>query len=139
MTPEQQLLLACASLAALTFLVGFRLLYVRIGEMKARRISPESVALSAQAGERYEDTRASDNFKHLYEQPVLFYALCGLALAAGSIPGWLPMAAWAYVGLRIMHTLIQCSYNRVLHRFYVFITSFLLLLAMWIGFALSVI
>jgi hypothetical protein len=139
MTPAEQLILACACLATLTFLVGFRLLFVRIGEMKANRISPQSVALSAQAGERYEDTRASDNFKHLFEQPVLFYALCALAIASATIPFWLPMAAWAYVALRAVHSLIQCSYNRVMHRFYVFMTSFLLLFAMWIAFALSAI
>jgi hypothetical protein len=139
MTDTQHLILACSALALLTFLVGFRLLFVRIGEMKARAISPQSVALSGQAADRYQDTRASDNFKHLFEQPVLFYALCALAVASASIPGWLPLAAWTYVALRVLHSLIQCSYNRVMHRFYVFITSFLLLLAMWIGFALGAI
>jgi len=139
MTPDQQLVLACACLATLTFLVGFRLLFVRIGEMKVRGIAPQSVALSGQASDRYEDTRASDNFKHLFEQPVLFYALCALAIASATVPSWLPMAAWAYVALRVVHTIIQCSYNRVMHRFYVFMTSFLLLFAMWIGFALSAI
>lgn len=138
MSYAQHLILACSALATLTFLVGLRLLAVRIAEMKARGISPQSVALSAQAGERYEDTRASDNYKHLFEQPVLFYALCALALASGGIPGWLPIAAWAYVALRLIHSLIQCSSNRVMHRFYVFMTSFLLLFGMWIGFALSV-
>ena len=71
-------------------------------------------------------------------RPVICYALCALAIASQTIPGWLPMAAWAYVGLRSVHTLIQCSYNRVMHRLLVFMASFLLLFAMGIGFALSV-
>lgn len=139
MTPTQQLLLACTALATWTFLIGFRLLFVRIGEMKANRIAPQSVALSGQAADRYEDTRASDNFKHLFELPVLFYALCALAVGSGTIPSWLPIAAWGFVALRVIHSLIQCSYNRVMHRFYVFIAGYLLLFAMWIGFGLSLV
>ncbi|MEN1729482.1 MAG: MAPEG family protein [Pseudomonadota bacterium] len=137
MTPSQQLILACASLATLTFLVGFRLMFVRVGEMKSRRIHIQSVALSAQSAAAYEDTRASDNYKHLFEQPVLFYALCAMAVASSNIPGWLTIGAWAYVALRVIHTFIQCGYNKVMHRFYAFVASYLLLFAMWIGLAIS--
>ena len=53
------------------------------------------------------------------------------------MPGWLPAAAWLFVALRIAHSAIQCSYNRVMHRFAVFLAGFALLGAMWAGFALS--
>ena len=48
-----------------------------------------------------------------------------------------PAAAWLFVALRIAHSAIQCSYNRVMHRFAVFLAGFALLGAMWAGFALS--
>jgi hypothetical protein len=43
-----------------------------------------------------------------------------------------------YVGLRALHSLIHVSYNRVVHRFLVYVASTLLLFAMWIAWVLSV-
>ena len=137
MAPQQHLVAACAALATLTFVVGLRMLAVRIAEMRARLIPPQAVALSAERVKRLEDSRASDNYNHLFELPVLFYALCAIALATTHVPGWLPAAAWLFVGLRIVHSAIQCSYNRVMHRFTVFLAGFALLATMWVGYALS--
>ena len=134
---EQHLVAACAALAILTFAVGLRMLGVRVAEMRARRIPPQAVALSAERVKRLEDSRASDNYNHLFELPVLFYALCAIALATTHVPGWLPAAAWLFVGLRIVHSAIQCSYNWVMHRFTVFLAGFALLATMWVGYALS--
>ena len=86
---------------------------------------------------RSNDSRASDNYNHLFELPVLFYVLCALAIATRHVPAWLPAAAWLFAALRIAHSGIQCSYNRVMHRFSVFLAGFLLLGAMWAGYALS--
>ncbi|HZX23670.1 MAG TPA: MAPEG family protein [Woeseiaceae bacterium] len=135
MEPVTSLVAACCALALLTFVVGIRMLYVRIGEMRRRGIGPQDVALSGQRAERLEDTRASDNYNHLFELPVLFYALAGLALATGHVPGWLAYAAWLFVALRVVHSLIQCTYNRVMHRFGVFVAGYGLLLVMWLAFA----
>jgi hypothetical protein len=57
--------------------------------------------------------------------------LC-IALVAngGSTPGFVT-AAWAYVALRSLHSLIHVTYNRVMHRFLVYVASTLLLFAMW--------
>jgi hypothetical protein len=64
--------------------------------------------------------------------------LC-IALAAngGSTPGFVA-AAWAYVGLRALHSLIHVTYNRVVHRFLVYVASTLLLFGMWIAFFLRI-
>lgn len=132
-----QLILACSALALLTFIVGLVMLSVRTKVMKAERIHPQAVALSGQRSEKLKDTRASDNFNHLFELPVLFYALCGLAIASGQIPSWLPVAAWLFVLLRVIHSIIQCTNNTVMHRFYVFALGYLLLAGMWIGFAIQ--
>ena len=57
------------------------------------------------------------NHNHLLEQPTLFYAIC-LTLAlmefGSGINLWL---AWAYVGLRVLHSLIQATVNVVRWRF----------------------
>ena len=70
------------------------------------------------------------NYNHLMEQPTIFYAVA-LALAIGGMGGGLnAQLAWAYVGLRIIHSLIQVTVNRVLWRFGVFALASLALLAL---------
>jgi len=70
------------------------------------------------------------NYNHLMEQPTVFYAVA-LALAIGGMGGGLnAQLAWAYVGLRILHSLIQVTVNRVMWRFVVFALASLALLAL---------
>ena len=60
------------------------------------------------------------NYMHLMEQPTLFYAVVlALALAGDRDPGTLAFA-WAYVGLRIVHSLVQATVNVVKYRFLLF-------------------
>ena len=72
----------------------------------------------------------SHNYMHLMEQPTIFYAIV-LTLAlrgmAQPINLWL---AWGYVGLRILHSLIQCTSNIVKYRFPVFALASLCLLGL---------
>ena len=60
------------------------------------------------------------NYNHLMEQPTLFYAVA-LALAiAGLGGGFNAILAWSYVGLRVVHSLVQATVNIVRYRFAVF-------------------
>jgi len=138
LNPTQSLIAACAAMVLLTGLVGLKMLQARVAEMRRRRIHPQAVALSAQRVQRLEDTRASDNYSNLLELPVLFYVLCLAAIATQHIPGWLPAFAWLFVGTRVLHSVIQCTYNKVMHRFYVFLAGFFLVAALWLAFVVSI-
>lgn len=60
------------------------------------------------------------NYNHLMEQPTIFYAVA-LTLAIASMGGGVnAQLAWAYVILRVIHSLIQATVNRVLFRFITF-------------------
>ena len=73
---------------------------------------------------------AADNYNHLMEQPTVFYAVA-LALAIGGLGGGLnTQIAWAYVALRILHSIVQATVNRVMWRFGVFALASLALLAL---------
>lgn len=137
MTNQEHIVLAAASLVLLTFLVAIRMLYVRVKEMKASRVHPQAVALSSERKEKLKDSRASDNYNHLFELPVLFYALCACALATSHIPNWLVVCAWVFVLLRVVHSGIQCTYNKVMHRFYVFLAGLFCIVGTWTAFVLS--
>jgi hypothetical protein len=119
------------AMALLTFAVWLRMYFIRIGEMRRLRIHPQSVATSAKASERLVDTRAADNFRNLFELPVLFYVALGIAFAIGAVDLPLLALAWLFVVLRIAHSAIQCSYNRVMHRFAVYAAGGFVLWAIW--------
>ena len=61
-----------------------------------------------------------DNYNHLHEQPVIFYALCVYTHLVGVWDGLNVGLAWAYVAIRIVHSLIQVTTNFVPLRFAVF-------------------
>jgi hypothetical protein len=139
MTPTVQLAAACLALVLLTFAVGVRLLYVRTMEMRAKRVHPQAASTSIQMAAKLQNVQAADNFRNLFETPVLFYALAAVAIASGYTPAWLALGAWLYVGLRAVHSVIHCSYNRVMHRFAAFGASFLLLVCLWISFIVGLV
>ncbi|MEM9668352.1 MAG: MAPEG family protein [Pseudomonadota bacterium] len=72
----------------------------------------------------------ADNYNHLMEQPTVFYALMLFAATTGGQSSLLNTLAWTYVGLRIVHSLIQATFNRVMVRFMFFLISSLVLIAM---------
>jgi hypothetical protein len=131
--------LVATSFAMLVLVVGVGLcLYLRrVAEMRRKRIHPQAVALSAQMAAVAEDTRASDNFRNLFEIPVLFYALVAVAIGVGHTPGWLVNGAWVFVALRYLHSFIQCTYNRVMHRLPAFMAGFVVLVVLWVAFFLT--
>ena len=65
----------------------------------------------------------ADNYNHLMEQPTVFYAIV-LALAVlGAATETTVFAAWVYVGLRVIHSLVQALINKIELRFALFFLS----------------
>jgi hypothetical protein len=80
----------------------------------------------------------ADNYNHLMEQPTIFYATALTLAVAGQGDGLNALLAWGYVGLRIVHSLVQASVNAIMVRFSIFMISSLVLLALAIHAALAV-
>ena len=119
------------AMVLLTAIVAGVMYRRRIGEMRARRIHPQKLATSAQTAGALEDTRASDNFRNLFEAPVLFYAAV-LTIHSAQLTGTACLVlAWLFVAVRIVHSSIHCTYNRVMHRFAAFVTSLGVLWILW--------
>ena len=130
LAPMQSILLPGFALAVLTFLVWCRLYVERLGQMKRERIHPQAVASSAQMAAKLQDTRAADNFRNLFELPVLFYFAIAVAVQTGQGGALVLGLAWAFVALRVVHSAIHCSYNKVMHRFTVYVLGALCLWAL---------
>ena len=71
-----------------------------------------------------------DNYNHLMEQPTIFYALMFYIALTGGESGLMGYLAWAYVILRVIHSLVQITSNKVMVRFAVFTLSTLVLIVM---------
>ena len=126
-------------MAALTFVVWLRMYFMRVGEMKRERIHPQAVALSAQMAERLKDTRAADNFRNLFELLALFYLALVVAVQSGQVTAITLSLAWLFVALRILHSAIHCSYNKVYQRFYAYFAGGVVLWLLWAALAFGLI
>ena len=71
--------------------------------------------------------RAADNYNHLFEQPVAFYAVTLAIALINSIDLLMMQLAWAFVTLRIIHSLVQLTFNLVLVRFMIFLIGWLII------------
>jgi hypothetical protein len=79
------------------------------------------------------------NYVHLMEQPTIFYAIV-LALVLMGFDHWINLwLAWAYVGFRILHSILQATVNVVRFRFLLFLLSTLCLIALTIHAAIFLI
>ena len=72
----------------------------------------------------------ADNYNHLMEQPTLFYAVALTLAMLGAGDGVNAGLAWAYVALRIAHSLVQATVNIITLRFWIFMVGSLVLLAL---------
>jgi hypothetical protein len=89
------------------------------------------VATSAQVAAKLTDSQAADNFRNLFELPVLFYLALVVAVQTAQV-GMVTLAlAWAFVALRVGHSAIHCTYNKVIHRFYVYFVGGVALWTLW--------
>lgn len=130
------ILLPLLTMVFLTFAVWVYLFALRIPEISRKKIDPEDLKDRAEAHKLMTvSAAASNNLKNLFELPVLFYVGAMLAVLLLIQDAMLVRLAWGFVILRIVHSIVHCTYNRVMHRFLVYLVSSLFLLLMWIRLA----
>ena len=129
------ILIPVVALVAWTLVVMVWMAVSRFREFRRLGITPHTIPDGARGVDLEGKAAAqaqwkSHNYNHLMEQPTIFYAIA-LTLAlmdfGGGINYWL---AWGYVGLRIIHSLIQCTVNVVRYRLPVFALASLCLLGL---------
>lgn len=100
---------------------------IRRSHMKLDRAAPRGTQMATlPAHIRWK----ADNYNHLFEQPTVFYAVAlGMALI-GDASRTSVVLAWAYVALRIVHSLWQATRNIIEVRFGLFVLSSLVLIAL---------
>ena len=80
----------------------------------------------------------ADNYNHLHEAPTLVYSVAIVLAIIAQGDGFNTTLAWAYVGLRVAHSIVQATFNRVIIRFGLFALSSLVLIALILHAAIAV-
>ncbi len=78
------------------------------------------------------------NYNHLHEAPTIFYAVAIVLAIIGQGDGINTLIAWAYVGLRIAHSIVQATVNKVALRFALYALSSIALMALILHAGLAV-
>ncbi len=117
---------------ALTMFAVFRMAYLRFTAAKSGEINPRYFKIYTGYEEPEHLRVISRHVINLYEMPTLFYVAGILILQTGQTGVLTLSLAWAYVGLRYIHSYIHLSSNKVLHRFRVFVLSCFVLIALWL-------
>jgi hypothetical protein len=116
------------------------MLATRIPAMSQRGIDAQRAQDTSRLGELLppEIMRISNNYNHLFEQPTLFYAVAISIALLGHVDSLHVLCAWAYAGLRIVHSLVQATIDIVMIRFGLFVLSWLALGVMTVREALAI-
>ncbi len=129
-----EILKPVAVLAAWTMVMWVWMYATRIPAMKKAGI--DTASLTGGDGKSLDGVLPKEvqwkvhNYNHLHEAPTVFYAVALLLAIIGWGSGINATIAWAYVGLRIVHSLVQVITNRVIVRFSLFALSTLCLMAL---------
>jgi hypothetical protein len=138
----QPILQPVVVLAAWTLVMLVWTIATRLPAMRAAKINmADLVGTNGASADRALPPEAqwkAHNYNHLMEQPTLFYAICLVIALTGTGVTINVLLAWAYVALRIAHSLVQATINRVQPRFMLFLLSTLALAALTLHAALAV-
>ena len=117
-----------------TQLVVLRLATLRFRAVREKRVDPRYYKVLRGEPEPEDVAVVARNLANLCEAPTLFYAgiAVAIALLGGAASTTLVATAWIYVALRLLHSLIHLTVNKVIWRFRAFALSWLALLVFWV-------
>ncbi len=134
---EHGMIAPVVALIAWSLIMLIWLYATRIPAMAKAKLKPGD-ATKAQM-EALPVANVANNYNHLMEQPTLFYAVCFALqfLGQGDEPINIGLA-WAYVALRVVHSLVQATVNVIIVRFFIFVLASLALIALTLHAAMGV-
>ena len=135
----QQFLTPVLALILWTFVMWVVMYKRRIPAMNAIHRNPQKFIEDPELWAKMPSSavNAADNYNHLHEQPVIFYALMFYISLSQQSDNIFMYLAWAYVGIRIVHSLVQITTNKVMHRFTFFALGSLVLMIIGIRAAIG--
>lgn len=94
----------------------------RISFITSRKLAPKDLIPSAFAQISPPSvSNPSDNLKNLFEIPVIFYALVLYLFITKQVDAVYVSASWVFVVFRALHSVVHCTFNRIILRFYLYL------------------
>ena len=114
----------------LTLVVWVYMYVRRISFITSNKISSKNLAAPGSLAQLSPPavSNPSDNLKNLFEIPVIFYALVLYLFATKQVDAVYVGAAWVFVAFRVLHSVVHCTFNLVMLRFYLYLFA---TLAVW--------
>lgn len=114
----------------LTLFVWVYMFIRRISFIKTTKILPQDLARPGKLAQLSPSSvsNPSDNLKNLFEIPVLFYALVLYLFITKQVDEVYVNAAWIFVVFRLLHSIVHCTFNFIMLRFYLYLAASL---AVW--------
>lgn len=114
----------------LTFLVWVYMYIRRISFINSTKISPKELTTPNALTQISPPSvsNPSDNLKNLFEIPVLFYSLVLYLYITNQVDAVYVNAAWIFVVFRVLHSIVHCTFNLIMLRFYLYLCA---TLAVW--------
>jgi len=124
-------------LVLLTFLLQLWMRKERLGAIKRREVKFSDISLREQKWPP-RATQIANAFHHQLELPILFYALVAFLMITSQIDTVFIVLAWLFVAARLFHAYIHTTSNKQPHRFYGYAAGSVVLMAMWVVFAVRI-
>lgn len=113
----------------LTLIVWFYMYSRRIPMIQRSKINPDNLTPAELARISPPSvSNPSDNLKNLFELPALFYGLVLYLFVTGKVDQTYLVAAWLFAAFRVLHSVVHCTINIVILRFWLYCIS---ALALW--------
>ena len=120
------------ALGAWTFAILLLIPYKRIKAVARKQLVADDFKLGESKNVPPSVSLPNHNYTNLLELPVLFYVICLVLYVTNSVDVVAIYLAWAYVGLRLIHSVVHLTSNNVFRRLVVFAVGFVVLVAMWV-------
>ncbi len=127
----KQIFWPAVAMVVLSSILLVRMFFERLRQVRAENIRWREIPSASQMAARFQDTRAADNFRNLFEAPVLFYLALVVAFLIAQVNALTLSLAWLFVASRYLHSAIHCTNNRLKYRFPVYLLGWLVLWIFW--------
>ncbi len=128
---QQLIFVPCLILILITFSVLIVMFTRRVKNIKSGEVPPAYFkTYTTDHRESVKTIQAQRNFTNLHESPPIFYTLCIITYLTGNVTELMIGLSWAFLALRIAHTIIHITTNKLRPRMLSFAGSWLVIVIM---------
>jgi hypothetical protein len=122
--PQNAIFSPFFAMVLLTFVVWLYMYFRRLSFIASKKLKTEELtdSLLAQLSPPAV-SNPSNNFKNLFEIPVIFYALVLYLFSTQQVDVLYVNAAWIFVVFRALHSAVHCTFNLINLRFGFYLVS----------------